>query len=191
MAGSARPRWPLSPRRPSPWTGERLAQLRRRWSQGASARHIADELRAGISRSAVLAKIHRLGIGALSPFGGGAARRPRQAVAAGLQPAPTQPRPRLFRPRTVPRWIMEAKPYVDDPRRDAAIAPAQRCSLAALSEWSCRWPVGDPAREGFFFCGGERLPGAPYCAAHCARAHRGSAAARAARGRGGGPDGEQ
>jgi GcrA cell cycle regulator len=173
MAGLVKPRWPLSARCPSPWTGARLARLRRRWSQGASARHIADELRAGISRSAVLAKIHRLGVGALSPFGGGGGRRPRQAR-AGLQPAPA-PAParlQLFRPRTVPRWVLEAKPYVDDPRCDADIAPVQRCSLAALSENSCRWPVGDPARATFFFCGGERLPGASYCAAHCARAYR-------------------
>ena len=31
-------------------------------------------------------------------------------------------------------------------------ARAQRCSLLQLNARTCRWPVGDPARAGFFFC---------------------------------------
>ncbi len=57
-----------SPRHPrSPWTAERIAQVRRRWWQGASAAQIARELGAGISRDAVLGKIRRLDIPRLSP----------------------------------------------------------------------------------------------------------------------------
>jgi GcrA cell cycle regulator len=58
----------------SPWSAARLRHLRRRWAQGASAARIARELGGGVSRSAVLGKLHRLGIARLSPAARG--RRP-------------------------------------------------------------------------------------------------------------------
>ena len=57
-------------RRISPWTKARTRYLRRRWAQGARVRDIAAELGHGITPNAVIAKIHRLGIADLSPFGG-------------------------------------------------------------------------------------------------------------------------
>src|SRR3954471_22417775 len=50
-----------------PWTDARIAHLKVRWSQGVTAQRIARELGGGLSRSAVLGKIHRLGFAALSP----------------------------------------------------------------------------------------------------------------------------
>jgi GcrA cell cycle regulator len=56
----------LSPRHPkSRWNAERIAHLRARWAQGVSAARIGREL--GISRCAVLGKLHRLGSAHLSP----------------------------------------------------------------------------------------------------------------------------
>jgi hypothetical protein len=43
------------------WNPERLAQLRSLWATGLSASQIGDRI--GISRNAVLGKIHRLGLG--------------------------------------------------------------------------------------------------------------------------------
>src|SRR6266542_4316260 len=62
-------------RRISPWTKARTRYLRRRWAQGARVRDIAAELGHGITPNAVIAKIHRLGIADLSPFGGAPGRR--------------------------------------------------------------------------------------------------------------------
>src|ERR1700682_2136605 len=59
----------------SPWTQERVEYSTARWSEGASARQISRELGHGISRSAVLGLIYRLGIADLSPFGGRRGRR--------------------------------------------------------------------------------------------------------------------
>src|SRR4029079_6938027 len=50
-----------------PWTDARIAHLKMRWSQGVTAQRIARELGGGISRCAVLGKIHRLGFAELSP----------------------------------------------------------------------------------------------------------------------------
>jgi hypothetical protein len=69
----------LSPKHPrSPWSADRIHHLRTRWSQGVSAARIAGELGAGISRCAVLGKLHRLGSAHLSP-----AARGRRAGGAG------------------------------------------------------------------------------------------------------------
>lgn len=36
----------------------------------------------------------------------------------------------------------------------------------------CSFPLGDPARNGFRFCGEAIVPDKPYCAAHCAIAYK-------------------
>ena len=171
----------------SPWTQERVEYSTARWSEGASARQISRELGHGISRSAVLGLIYRLGIADLSPFGGRRGRRSNKKAAgankAGAKKttrakgARARKRSPALRPvwtyrRPLPAWVGDANPYVDDPGIDAAIPHAQRRSLLELTDDTCRWPVGDPCAADFFFCGAPPLPGKPYCAAHCARAER-------------------
>lgn len=46
---------------PHNWTPDRIAELRRLWTRGDSARMIADAL-GGVTRNAVLGKAHRLGL---------------------------------------------------------------------------------------------------------------------------------
>ena len=162
----------------SPWTDERIELVRTLWSQGVSAQRIAQELGAGISRGAVLGKIHRLGIVEMSP--NSVARRSERNDArlvvkreqdvggelAGRQVELPNSQ------RELPAWVRDAEPYIDNPLVDADIPAAQRRALLELSGRACRWPVGDPSRSDFFFCGAEAFPGKPYCVAHCARAYQ-------------------
>ncbi len=159
-----------------PWTDARIAHLKARWSQGVTAQRIARELGGGISRSAVLGKIHRLGFAELSPRAwvsrshlkrGGGRRISQQLRGERLLGG-------IFAAQhwLPPAWVIEAKPYVDDPRVDANIPLAQRRSLLELTAGACRWPVGDPSHPDFFFCGAEALRGELYCATHRARAYR-------------------
>ena len=67
----------------SPWTDDRVATLKRLWSDGLSAREIALELR-GVTRNAVLGKLHRLDL-----LGG------RPKVTATKPKAPCRPRLRF------------------------------------------------------------------------------------------------
>jgi GcrA cell cycle regulator len=160
---------------PSSWTDERIEYVKARWSRGVTARQIARELGGGVTKSAVLGKIHRLGIAQLSP--NACPRRWRRRAKNGRH---------IFH-RTVERpfsgilpgqqwrrpvWVIEAKPYVDDPGKDADISLAQRRALLELASHDCRWPVGDPSTADFFFCGAEALQGKPYCKAHDERARR-------------------
>jgi GcrA cell cycle regulator len=43
---------------------------------------------------------------------------------------------------------------------------AKKLTLMELTERTCKWPIGDPATEDFWFCGLPSLPGKPYCEAH-------------------------
>lgn len=45
------------------------------------------------------------------------------------------------------------------------IAEKQK-SLLDLESGECRWPVGDPRKEGFHFCGAQQVMGRPYCIEH-------------------------
>jgi GcrA cell cycle regulator len=169
-----------SPRRrrrhpPARWDDRRVAHLRRRWSQGVSARLIAAELGNRFTRTGVLAKIHRLGIGSTSPFGGGPGRRAQARRMVSIVEGAVARHAaaiRLLRPRAPLRWVIEAEAHVEDARLDRDIPRSQRRSLLELDARSCRWPVGDPARPGFFFCGAVSMPEKPYCAVHCARSYR-------------------
>lgn len=44
-------------------------------------------------------------------------------------------------------------------------------SILDLTEHTCKWPIGDPLKPNFGFCGRHSLEGSPYCAGHDARAH--------------------
>jgi GcrA cell cycle regulator len=159
----------------SVWTEPRIGYLRQRWSKGASATRIARELGGGISTNAVLAKVRRLGIIAVLPDRRRSQRSNRKGnLVASSHAIPDHLRAtRTASPeRPVPAWIVDAKPYVDNPGIDADIPRAQRRSFLDLSTHTCRWPVGDPASRDFFFCGAPPLVDKPYCAGHCARAYR-------------------
>ena len=173
MERASDPPWQARPGKVSPWTDEQIARLRTRWSQGASAREISRDLGNGISRDSVLGKIHRLGIAELSPNGAGRGGRPPEdgyASARGLADHFVVTLPREQHPR--PAWVTRASPHVDDPLIDADIPFSRRCSFLGLSSRTCRWPVGDPGKCDFFFCGAKPVQGKPYCAAHCVRAYR-------------------
>jgi len=43
---------------------------------------------------------------------------------------------------------------------------SKKISLMDLTERTCKWPIGDPATDAFWFCGHEAEPGKPYCKTH-------------------------
>jgi len=50
-------------------------------------------------------------------------------------------------------------------RRAAASAAPRRRGL------TCCWPLGEPGTKDFHFCGGEPIPGKPYCSEHASLAY--------------------
>lgn len=150
------------------WTKPRVETLTRMWTEGYSCSLIAAELGGGISRSAVIGKRDRLKLpsrreGHLPPI-----HRPnnygnRKGVA---------PHSKRRRKAKSNGGVPEQDAMPPQPIDDLAIPIAQRRTILELTEDTCKWPVGDPDRPGFFFCGGTPKHGLPYCAAHCCIAYQ-------------------
>jgi GcrA cell cycle regulator len=148
------------------WTPKRVENLKAWWAAGASASEISRLMDLIVSRSAVIGKVHRLGIqrGAMTRH---SPKKPANAKTA-TKPAPGGfCRPVAF-PGRFTAYVSDVDPVaiVDEP------APAgQRKTIETLTSTCCRWPVGDPGTPDFHFCGATRLPGLPYCQPHAKRAY--------------------
>src|SRR2546428_5073765 len=64
------------------WTDERVELLKKLWADGLSASQIAAEL-GGITRNAVIGKVHRLGLSRRAKSPSSTAPRPRKPRASG------------------------------------------------------------------------------------------------------------
>jgi GcrA cell cycle regulator len=142
------------------WTDERVEMLKKLWADGFSASQIAAEL-GGVTRNAVIGKVHRLGLS-------GRAKSPSSGM-----PRQRKPRSHMLRvSRPVSRganalalaYEMEPEPAPE--LIDNVIPMGQRRNLLELNENTCRWPIGDPSTPDFFFCGGKPLDALPYCSHH-------------------------
>lgn len=140
------------------WNDERIEALTKMWREGLSASQVARQL-GGVSRSAVIGKVHRLGIAGRDaparPMGGRPPIRTR-ATAGGVRrtPAPRPPREQVV---SLPRVAFEVAPTA---------------SIHSLTSHACRWPIGEPDQEGFGFCGRLRTGHPSYCAGHAPMAVR-------------------
>lgn len=131
-----------------PWTDDRVGQLQQLWSEGLSASEIARRL-GGVTRNAVIGKLHRLGL-----LGS------RSRVAIAPRAARTRRRPALRRQsRRAPR-VAQGCPAVAAPDWPGEVPDVER-----LEPHQCRWPIGDPRAPDFSFCGRWAAVG-PYCPAH-------------------------
>ena len=143
------------------WTDERVELLRKLWNQGLSASQIAAELANGITRNAVIGKVHRLGLSgrAKSPSSSAPrARKPRSHMMRVSRP--------MSRGNNALALAFEMEPEPEPELIENIIPIGQRRTLLELTEATCRWPIGDPASAEFFFCGGTPLTGLPYCSYH-------------------------
>lgn len=80
---------------------------------------------------------------------------------------------RTSRKPTRPRPKRKPQPPIHARTRDEdlAIPFERRKTLLELTDQTCRYPVGDPDKPEFFFCGAKSLETYPYCAGHCAVAY--------------------
>jgi GcrA cell cycle regulator len=137
------------------WNSSRIEFLTEKWAQGFSATWIGDEL--GVTRNAVLGKIHRLGKSKaravrVKPMRG-PDKAPREKKAADMDRRLTQT---IDKARRVPPTIIEE-----------AEPPAEFLGLALmdLGDNNCRFPRGES--PNITFCG-QPIRAGSYCVA-CSR----------------------
>ncbi|MEM8702087.1 MAG: GcrA family cell cycle regulator [Pseudomonadota bacterium] len=160
------------------WTNERVELLKKLWSEGLSASQIAGEL-GGVTRNAVIGKVHRLGLSgrAKTSSSAGKPRRPRTAApAAGGAPKKPASQPQsigatALKADIAPDPVVELKPRVE-PVPEMVVPISERASILTLTERTCKWPIGDPATDDFYFCGRQSDPNVPYCTYHCKIAYQ-------------------
>lgn len=180
------------------WTDERVETLKKMWAEGQSASQIAKEL-GGVTRNAVIGKVHRLGLSNRAGSGGATTAKPAAKEKAAKPSAPKPaPKPKATKapPASKPEKEVEeldengipisaarraiipaGQPLPPQPSANE-ISPealakvnevektAKKLSLMELTEKTCKWPVGDPATDEFWFCGLGVQQGKPYCEAH-------------------------
>ena len=152
------------------WTEDRVGALKKLWLEGQSASQIAKTLGGGVTRNAVIGKVHRLGLsGRAAPSQPArntfrAATRPRPAAPAAPVQAPSAPR-RIE--AVAPRPVMVAQPVAPAP---APELPGT-ATVMTLGAHMCKWPIGDPSSREFSFCGRRASEGV-YCVEHARVAYQ-------------------
>lgn len=157
------------------WTDERVERLKKLWEDGLSASQIAAEL-GGVTRNAVIGKVHRIGLsGRAKPASSPAprARKPTRPSSPQRPHAPAFRGNTALKPRATPDLDIDLAPEADAlPFVDNVVPLGDRCTIMELKEYSCRWPVGDPGKEEFRYCGARSETGKPYCVYHCRVAYQ-------------------
>jgi GcrA cell cycle regulator len=167
------------------WTDERVETLKKLWLEGLSASQIAAILGEGVTRNAVIGKVHRLKLSGRA--------KPASASPRPRAPGRSSPRRVSTGSRTSLGGMLKARTMGSAPMHGATalkinedlevdleplpqvqelfIPEDQRLSLLQLSEVTCKWPIGDPLTPDFYFCGQHSLEGKPYCEFHARRAY--------------------
>jgi GcrA cell cycle regulator len=129
------------------WTSEEDEHLRAHWRADPAA-SIAKLL--GRTRSAVIARAHRLGLPAVGPV---------KVKKTKLE----KPKPRKVIDKPVVKPVEPAEP-------PKPTVPTEPVNIFDLRPFDCRWPIGDPQRPDFGFCGAPANRPYGYCAIHRASA---------------------
>lgn len=156
------------------WTDEQESELRQRWAAGESARQIAAAT--GMSRNAILGKIHRLGLSVrvnrkpvhrVEHADKGrrrkAARAREQKIAARANQSPIT---NVILARARAMGELPACEAVELPQETISRPPVE---LLDLEPHHCRWPIDQDGTT--MFCGADKHTGA-YCARHALLAYR-------------------
>jgi GcrA cell cycle regulator len=156
------------------WTDERVELLKKLWSDGLSASQIAAEL-GGITRNAVIGKVHRLGLSGRAKSASSTAPRQRKTRSSSHMLRMTRA---SVRGNTALAHAYEIEAEATPEMMENIIPIGQRRTILELTEQTCRWPIGDPGSTEFFFCGGNTIGGLPYCAYHSRVAYQPAGARR-------------
>lgn len=161
------------------WTDERIKQLRQLWSEGQSASKIAEKL-GGVTRNAVIGKIHRLGLSNRS-------ENSEKKIITKKRGRPTKVKNTdnfqeqvdknkdfsQINSDKIDYLHVDGVEYDKNKLPEATLANiaeleenAKKLNLMELTERTCKWPIGDPATENFWFCGHPSEQGKPYCSTH-------------------------
>lgn len=161
------------------WTDDRVELLKKLWLEGLSASQIAAQL-GGVTRNAVIGKVHRLGMSGRVKAPSSAPRTPRKKPSSGARSgaAAAAPSAGAAQSRRMTSGVVmgnvamkdaispETEMRLQQAAEDVVIPMSQELTLLQVNEKTCKWPAGDPTSPDFSFCGHAVKEGAPYCEYH-------------------------
>ena len=131
------------------WTEEKVAKLKELWGKGNTASQIA-EIIGGLSRNAVIGKAHRLNLSAKIKTRTATSNHNFENSLVEKENKNKRSRKGKFR-----SLIIEKDFEPENPKQ-----------LEELDENSCKWPIGHPNEDNFYFCGRTSLKDFSYCKLH-------------------------
>ena len=138
------------------WNDEKVNKLKELWGKGNTASKIA-EIIGGISRNAVIGKAHRLNLSSKIKAKSSSLNHNFQNE-SDEKNSSTQKRGRKSRFKSL---VIEQDFEPENPKK-----------LEELDDDSCKWPIGHPEEEKFYFCGRSSLKDFSYCKLHLLYAYQ-------------------
>jgi GcrA cell cycle regulator len=136
------------------WNEEKVAKLKELWGKGNTASQIA-EIIGGLSRNAVIGKAHRLNLSSKIKTRVSSNQNFQNDINENIT---KQKKGRKSRFQSL---IIEKDFEPENPKK-----------LEELDDGSCKWPIGHPEEESFYFCGRSSLKDFSYCKLHLLYAYQ-------------------
>ena len=131
------------------WTPEKEHKLKELWKKGHTASQIASML-GDTTRNAVIGKAHRLNLEART-----ISKRSTQKIDAENNNTTEVKTQKLGRKARFKALLLDKNFEQENPKK-----------LEELTDETCRWPIGHPYEEKFYFCGRRPMEKFPYCKLH-------------------------
>ena len=136
------------------WNEEKVAKLKELWGKGNTASQIA-EIIGGLSRNAVIGKAHRLNLSSKIKTRVSSNQNFQNDINENIT---KQKKGRKSRFQSL---IIEKDFEPENPKK-----------LEELDDSSCKWPIGHPEEQSFYFCGRSSLKDFSYCKLHLLYAYQ-------------------
>ena len=137
------------------WNEEKVNKLKELWWKGSTASQIA-EIIGSISRNAVIGKAHRLNLSSKIKTRNASSSQNFDKNSEESNAKQKQVRKSKFK-----SLLIEKDFEPENPKK-----------LEELDEGSCKWPIGHPEEESFYFCGRSSLKDFSYCKLHLLYAYQ-------------------
>ena len=137
------------------WNEEKVEKLKELWGKGSTASQIA-EIIGGISRNAVIGKAHRLNLSS----------KIKKRNASSSQNFDNSSEENSSKQRKGKKSKFQSLIIEKD------FEPENPKKLEELDESSCKWPIGHPEEQSFYFCGRSSLKDFSYCKLHLLYAYQ-------------------